>query len=254
MRRLIALSVVLAFVAIACGVPGPGEMESIDPQQVPFFLATTSTTSTTTTTTTTTIPQPTTTEVPLSTTTTIEPTTTTPAATEPVDLYFVSGDRLFRISASLAADADPRLILAALLEGPDAYEVPGLRSAIPCTACLTVTVSGGVARVDVPPNLLDEMSNDDLRLMFGQIVLTLTSPRCLGQVQFTFGGEEQAVFLGDSSPSEPGQRLSCVDYDALVSSDAGPAVTTTTSTTTTQVASNSPTATTVAPVDTTLTP
>ena len=220
MRRLLLLSVVIIAVTVACGVPGPGRLESIDPNDVPFGLATTSTTSTTSTTTTTTIPLPTTTEVPLSTTTTVAETTTTLAATEPVDLYFVSGGGLFPISFGLPADADNDLILAALLAGPPA-EFHGLRSAIPADAAITVRVSDGRARVDIPSSVIDEMAadSDNLRLMFGQIVLTLT-PRCLGQVVFTFDGEEQPVYLADFSSSEPGQQLSCADYAALVSTGA----------------------------------
>jgi hypothetical protein len=227
-RRLIGLTMVIVAVLVACGVPGPGPLEEIDGQDVPWGLAsTTSTTITTTTstTTTTTIPSPTTTLLaPTTTSTTVPETSTTVAAvTVPTDLFFVSGGGLFRISPPLVEDADVDIILFALLQGPEAYpEISGgLRSAIPDEASLDADVIDGVVVVDVPAILLDEMSSEDLRLMFGQIVMTFTSPRCIGLVRFTFDGDpQQRVFLGDFSTSEPGQALSCSDYSQLVTNDA----------------------------------
>lgn len=224
MRRLVLLTVAVLAVTVACGVPTSGDLESISEDGVPFDLTATSTTSTTTTTT----MAPSTTAPPVP-PTTLETTSTT-IENEVVDLYFASGGRLKPIKQPLAGQPGPEQLLAALVQGPPEGALgTGLRAIIPTDADLTVQVVEGIVVVDLPAGLLDGMAIRDQRLVFGQIVMTMT-PRQIGQVRFTLAGEPLRVILGDGSESEPGQPVSFSDYDVLLSTNV-PDVTTTTTTT-----------------------
>lgn len=224
MRRLVGLTVLLLAVTVACGVPTSGELERISSDGVPFDLTATSLATTTTTTTI----APSTTEPPIP-PTTLAPTTT--LQTELVDLYFASGSRLKPIQQALAGQPGPEQLLAALVIGPPEGSVGiGLRAIIPTDAKLSVQVVDGIVVVDLPAGLFDGMSATDQRLVFGQIVMTMT-PRQIGQVRFTLAGEPLQVFLGDGSLSEPDQPVSFGDYDELLSTNIPEITTTTTSTT-----------------------
>lgn len=238
MRRVLLLTAAafgLLLIGAGCGVQGSNKMNEIDPGDVPFGLSETSTTSTTTSTTV----APSTTMAP-STTAPPEPSTTVVVTTvaietEPVDLYFPTGSRLAKISKPLAKDAKAPQILAALVDGPPAGDLgTGLRTIIPSRAIMAVEVVAGVAVVELPLDLFDGVSPADERLVYGQIVLTLTSARGIGQVSFTQGAEPLRVILEDGSRGEPGQLLVFDDFDQLLTGGVVlPPVTSTTSTTST---------------------
>jgi len=222
LRALAAGSVALAIAAGACGSPGSDEF--VAERDVPYDLDETTTTSTT-------LP-PTTTIVVAPSTTAAEETTTT-AVSELFDLYFVAGrGQLSPVSVALARDASLAQLLGALVKGiPDGSVGLGLRSAIPPDAELAATAEEGVATVDLPPGFFEPLSGPDQRLATAQMVLTLLRARGVGQVRFTEQGEPAVVFLGDGTPSEPGELLTSADYQQLLTGQ--PAATTTTTTTTT---------------------
>jgi hypothetical protein len=230
MRRLIVMTLALIAVTVACAVPSSGNFEAIHHADIPYDLANTSTSSTFAPTT----AVPATTSAPVTTaapaTTVVAPSTTeaptsTSVSTELVDLYFAAGSQLNTASVVLSRPASATQVLAALVAGPrelgDAGK--GLRAIIPSDAQLTVDLRGGVATVDLPVDIFDGMSSPDQRLMFGQIVLTLTSgvPRT-GQVAFTLDGEPLRVFLGSGDITEPGAAVSYDQYTALLEGGSTP--------------------------------
>ncbi len=231
LRILLVLSV-LAGLAVACGVPRTSKFTSIDPPNIPPIL--------TETTTTTTQPSTTTTVQAEGTTTTALATTTTVVETAPVTLYFVIGGQLSGVSQLLARPVSYEQAYAqtlhALENGPQGDATPGFRSAIPLGSESRVTVSKGVATIDLDPNFNDGMDPKEFRLAIAQIVLTMTEQNGVGAVRFTQNGQDVSVILADGTRSEAGVTLYHEDYALLLSS--APATTTTTlpETTTTTLA------------------
>ena len=194
-----ALVTAAGLLLAACGLPNDDQYTAIQPDDVPFGIADTTTTSTTTTT----VPPATTTTAPEATTT-----TTTTIPTEPVSLFYILNGRLQAVQRPLPLPVTPQAALAALLRGPEEKDQPpGLRSAVPSGSIGTVTVSAGVATVDVAPAFVQPTAGDgqlpvpnvDQPLAFGEIVLTLTSLPGIGQVRFTVAGQPQAALAADGS-------------------------------------------------------
>ena len=221
MKRVVVLTVAMVMLAVACGLPSDGDFRPIAREEDGFGLSETSTTSTTTTVApTTTIDE---------TTSTVQETTTT-IATEQVGIYFPTGRQLTSISAAMPARPSLTQVMAKILEGPLSGELGiGLRSVLPEDADITVTSAAGVATVDLPAGIFDSLDSTDQRLLFGQIVLTITG--CcpgVGQVVFTLDGEPTRVFRGDGSATAPGERVSSDDYVVLRTGIGEPIETTTT--------------------------
>jgi hypothetical protein len=209
MAAVIAAAVAL----VACGVPSVGEFEQIEEGQIPYGLAETTTTRPATTTTSTTRPPQTTTTTPQITTTTL--------ALQDVRLYFLTGLQLVPIQRSLAAPATPSQVLAALVEGPPTGELGvGLRTALPTTDGLAVTLERGVATVDLPAGYVDRIPATEQRRAIAQIVLTLSVLPRASLVVFREDGEPLAVPRGRGDLSEPGEPLTFEDYEPLLSSAA----------------------------------
>ena len=228
MRRLVGLTgglLALVLFVGACGVSGSGKMERIDPKDVSFGLSDTSTTSTTTTTT---LPPSTTAPLELSTTTT-QPvaSTSTIVAQEAVAYFFATGKRLIRLPLLTPQGATASQLVTKLVR--DIPTDQGVRALIPPTTLVTVDVVDGVATVDLPAAIFDDLSPPDQRLLFGQIVLTiLASAAGVGQVTFSVGGEAIRAILGDGSRGEPGELLTAADYQNLTDQVDPPDFTTTT--------------------------
>jgi spore germination protein GerM len=225
-RRLVALAALVTAGAVgaSCGVPSSSKFQPASTDEIPFELANTTSTTTSTTL------APTTT-VPASTSTTTAETTTT-LATVSVDVYYVSGSDLILVSRLLAGEATLERVLGLLKSGPPSGdEGEGLRAVIPADADIEVDSEGGVATVDLPGAMFDELNRTDHRLVFGQIVLTLTARPGIGQVRFLLDGEERGVALPGARTSEPGELLSREDYVELLATFTPPATSTTTSTT-----------------------
>ncbi len=110
----------------------------------------------------------TTTSAPPPTTTSTVPTTTSPAATAPVQVFFVRDAAVATAGRTVTPPAVARGALEALLDGPDATEEGlGMSSAIaPGTTLEDVAVAGGTATVELSAPV------DDLGL--AQVVFTLT--------------------------------------------------------------------------------
>ncbi|MGD9998105.1 MAG: GerMN domain-containing protein [Ilumatobacteraceae bacterium] len=228
MRRLLALTSVglLVVVLAACGLPTDGDFSRIDPSEDGFGLS--QTTLPTTTTTTTTVP---TTTVPESTTTSssILQTTTTTLPVELVTVFYPSGRQLAQAQQALPLNPSLQQVMFLILSGhPEGVEYVGMRDILPSDADITVEKIGGVAVVDFPPGLFDDISPTDQLLVFGQIVLTMTNQRGVGQVRFEQDGGDMSVFLGNSTLSEPGQLVSSDDYVNLIEGPSPPLTTTTT--------------------------
>ncbi len=175
-RYVAAASTFLAVLALSgCGLPTDDTYQPIDPGDLPFGLADTTTTSTTTTT------------IAPATTTTLLPTTTTAPTTEPVNVYFVAGNLLRPVVRQAKKPVTPLQALSLLQAEPPGA---GLRTSIPAGALVAVTVAGGKATVDLAPAALEQQQGQEQWFEFGQIVLTLTDLRGIGQVEFRVPGPD----------------------------------------------------------------
>jgi len=188
----------------ACSVVDDGNARRIDPPgELDDTLPTTTTEATTTT-------------VPTS--STALDSSTTLVQTEPVRLYFIASGQLVYVTTPITSPVVLPVIIFALQEGPPA-ETFGLRSAVPRDLAIGVTTDGsGVANVDLPEDFFDVVSRTDQRLVIGQIVLTLTDSRGIGQVVF-----DQPVTKPLGEVVAAGQPLSYRDYEALAGSVPLPA-------------------------------
>ena len=155
-------------------------------------------------------------------TTTVNPTgagTTTTISTEPVQLYFLDGNRLVDISINLAGAPSVSRVIAALEAGPPTDEVGiGLQTLLPPRLITSVAESGaGFATVDLASGpFADGIQPRDQRLAIAQIVLTLTRRPGIGQVQFTLDGEPLAVPGRGNVQTAPGALVSRNDYQSLL--------------------------------------
>ncbi len=224
---LSAAAVVVAVIA-ACSVPGEGGFQPIGAADVDFGLAETTTTAPPTTRVPATTVFATTTTTPATTSTIVETTTTAGPQTEQVDLYFVLGSRLTKITQPLISPAPPELVIRRLLSGPPTDGLgDGLRTLLPVVEDtggvetpvedlpIRVTVERGIAQVTVPASFSE--IGDEGQLAFGQIVLSLYRPG-IGGVVFYVDGAPIQVIIGDGSLTEAGQPVTVEDYENLVRS------------------------------------
>ena len=224
--RLTALATVatVGAVAAACGVPYSSGFSPVATDEVPFDLDETTSTTTSTTL------APTTT-VPASTTTTTAETTTT-LASETVDVVYVSGSNLVPVPVAFVGEATVDRVLQALVNGIPSGATD-LRAVIPPDTPITGTKSAGVVTVQLPGSIFEDMPRTDHKLVFGQIVLTLTGLRGVGLVRFLIDGEERGVALPQGETTRPGELVSEEDYVELLADYTPSATTSTTSTTST---------------------
>ena len=226
---MLAAAATVAAVVAGCGVPYSSEFDPIASDQVPFDLQESTTTSTTTTTTTT--PE----------TTVIESTTTalvtTTEVTVQVDLVFVTGSALTVVPAQIIGSATPQQVMSVLVaRSKELSPTEGLRSVFPLDVDPpNVTLSNGVAEVDLTSDVFEDgkIPRQDEKLFYGQIVLTLTGLRGVGQVLFLVDGKPARVRTGDNNVTQPGEVVAYQDYDQLLDTTPVTTTTTTTSTTTT---------------------
>ncbi|MBA3288409.1 MAG: GerMN domain-containing protein [Acidimicrobiia bacterium] len=224
MRRALALTLVAGALVGACGIGADDDLQQIDSAELLGLDQTSTSTTTTTaptTTSTTTIPS----TAPASSTTVAEaPTTlgvtTTTIATEPVDLYFLDGMNLVSVPLGLSGDVSPSRVMLALGDGPPTGDAGlGLDTEVPRGLIVTAVEAEGVVSVDLDGELFDPDVIDQRRAI-GQIVLTLTGLRGVGQVRFTLDGTPLRVPKRDDQLSEPGEPVSREDYASLL--DASP--------------------------------
>jgi spore germination protein GerM len=222
LRRLLLISLLLAGVLVACGIPDTGKVSRIQDKDLRQLGDTIPTTAAST------IPpttlEPTTTAAP------IDPSTT--IAQEEVTLYFISGAQLKGYPRNLAKPATTNQVLTALQEGPPTGDAGvGIRSAIPggAAAALNVTPddSSGVATIELPADFFSQIPPEDQLLAIGQIVLTVTEVGGIGQVRFTQDGQPVGVPRRGGGFSDGNEPLARRDYEELLNTT----VTTTTTTT-----------------------
>lgn len=181
------LSVLVAAVILAsCGVPRDPSARRLDPEDVPFGLAS-----------------------PAS-------TTTVPAqrGSAVFSIFLIREEHLVRVERRSTTLPDAATRLAALVEGPHPREASsGLRTTVDEESELRVrAVEDGVATVDLgeqPP-----VSGPDQILAIAQVVVTLAEDPTIDGVRFTLGGEPVAVPAGDGTlRADP---LRPVDFLALL--------------------------------------
>ena len=242
----VATSVVCALAIASCGVPKSSTIKRVDSPLGPSVTALPTTTTPTPSTAPVTTPTPPTspsttttpTTTPITTPPTV-PTTTAPSTTAPattavsttvpvtqtpttvfpvvdVELYFITGGQLTAVQRTLAKPAGPNQVIEALEQGvPPGNIGTGLRSAVPAGAIKNVTVTGGVANVQVVQDFRTLIPSLDQRLAIAQIVLSLQLPG-IGQVTFSIDGVGIVVPRGDNTSSAPGAPLTFDEYRPLV--------------------------------------
>jgi hypothetical protein len=199
--RHFVLASLLTFVALftiaACSVVGDGKVSKLKPA---FGLDDTLAPSTSEAATSTAVP-----------TTADLASSTTAVQTEPVRLYFITNGQLTYVTQAVPAPAAPQLIIKALQAGPQGALGFALRTAVPSRAAVNVQTNAGIAVVDLPAGFFDSIAVTDQRLVIGQIVLTLTDSRGVGQVQFN-----QAVPKPSGEVMPSGQLLTKNDFQTLL--------------------------------------
>ena len=232
LKRLVTIVVAFAAVLVGCGIPDHGQVSTIQGKDLRQLGDTIPPTSTST------IP-PSTVDPTTTTTTAID--TATTIATEDVTLYFISGGQLKGYSRPLARPASTNAVLSALQEGKPAGDAfVGIRSAVPTKdqSLLGVTDDGsGVATIHLPQGFFEQIPPEDQLLAIGQLVLTITEVRGIGQVLFVQDGQARGVPRGSGGITDGTEPLARRDYQDLLN--------TTPTTTTTTVPP-------VVPVDTTI--
>ena len=208
MRRAIAL---LIFLSISsCGVPRTSSVIEIPNAELPLELNQQPTTTTTSTT------------VAEDASTQETPQPETEVLSEPVELYYISDDRLVATTQSIVSPATISQVLAALVAGPPTGNNGlGLRSALPNDLNAEIDISKGVAQINTTSEFLTGLSPIDQRLAIAQLVLTFTRRPGVGQVIFTVDGQSVAVPRGRGDLAKPGSTVSFDDYSSLIVAIAG---------------------------------
>ena len=208
MRRVISL--LLVFTIASCGVPRSSKVVEISKAELPTELNQQPTTTTTTTTV----------AEDASAKETQQP--ASEVLSEPVELYYISDDRLVATTQSIVSPATISQVLAALIAGPPTGDNGlGLRSALPIDLNAEIDISKGVAQINTTAEFLTELSPIDQRLAIAQLVLTFTRRPGVGQVIFTVDGQNVAVPRGRGDLAKPGTTVSFDDYSSLIVALAG---------------------------------
>ncbi|MFM9070677.1 MAG: GerMN domain-containing protein [Acidimicrobiaceae bacterium] len=208
MRRVIALLLVISI--SGCGVPRTSKVIEISNSELPPELNEQSTTSTTSTT----IAEE------ASAKETQQP--ANEVLSEPVELYYISDDRLVATTQSIVSPATVAQVLIALISGPPTGDnALGLRSALPDDLNAEIEISKGVAQINTTAEFLTELSPIDQRLAIAQLVLTFTRRPGVGQVIFAVDGQNVAVPRGRGDLAKPGSTVSFDDYSSLIVALAG---------------------------------
>ena len=208
MRRVIGL--LLVFTIASCGVPRSSKVVEISKAELPTELNQQPTTTTTTTTV----------AEDASAKETQQP--ASEMLSEPVELYYISDDRLVATTQSIVSPATISQVLAALIAGPPTGDNGlGLRSALPTDLNAEIGISKGVAQINTTAEFLTELSPIDQRLAIAQLVLTFTRRPGVGQVIFTVDGQNVAVPRGRGDLAKPGTTVSFDDYSSLIVALAG---------------------------------
>ena len=203
MKRIIAL--LLTASIASCGVPRASEVMQLPQSELPTELNQQPTTTTTSTTV----------AEDASAKETQQP--SAEVLSEPVELYYISDDRLVATTQSIVSPATISQVLAALVAGPPSGDNGlGLRSALPISLNAEIDISKGVAQINTTAEFLTSLSPIDQRLAIAQLVLTFTRRPGVGQVIFTVDDQEVAVPRGRGDLAKPGTTVSFDDYSSLI--------------------------------------
>ena len=118
------------------------------------------------------------------------------AARADVKVYFLQGEQMTSVTRPGASAQDA---LTQLLAGPtDAEIARGIRTYVPADTTLrSVSVSGGIAQVDLSLAFIAEDTPDDLRARLAQVVYTLSGPEGATSVRLLIqGGTPLGVIPG----------------------------------------------------------
>ena len=210
LKDLTAVLLLCAVTISACGVPSESEVVAISETELPDELRIKIETTTTTTTVA---------DAPPSKETA---TSLAEVVSEPVDLYYISANRLVATTLSIVSPATTSQVLEALISGPptgDNYS--GLRSALPKDLESSITISKGIAQIDTTSEFLTNLSPIDQRLAIAQLVLTFTRRPGVGQVLFSVEGQFIAVPRGRGDLAKPGTSVSFDEYSSLLVAASG---------------------------------
>ncbi len=203
MKRIIALFLTASIAS--CGVPRASEVMQLPQSELPTELNQQPTTTTTSTTV----------AEDASAKETQQP--SAEVLSEPVELYYISDDRLLATTQSIVSPATISQVLAALVAGPPSGDNGlGLRSALPISLNAEIDISKGVAQINTTAEFLTSLSPIDQRLAIAQLVLTFTRRPGVGQVIFTVDEQEVAVPRGRGDLAKPGTTVSFDDYSSLI--------------------------------------
>ena len=141
---------------------------------------------------------------------------------EPVELYYVSANRVVATTLTIVSPATTSQVLAALIAGPPTGDNGlGLRSALPTNLSAEIQISKGIAQIDTTAQFLSSLSPIDQRLAIAQLVMTFTRRPGIGQVIFTVDGENVSVPRGRGNLATPGSAVSFDDYSSLLVAPTG---------------------------------
>ena len=220
--RLVAPVALLTCLVAGCGIGTTDTVEEVEPGEL-AALDQTSTTSTTTVPPADTIPETSVATVDtapqISGPVDSAPETTVAEPTELVTLYFVNGSEIVPVPTPVAAPAAERRILGALGLGPPPAEFEaGIRTAVPPDLVIGLRKSSSQALVTVnlSGELFDGIESDNQRYVVAQIVLTLTRLPGIENVLFTIDGDPLRVYQRNNELTEPGEPVSCEDYEELL--------------------------------------
>ncbi|MEO6125511.1 MAG: GerMN domain-containing protein [Ilumatobacteraceae bacterium] len=136
------------------------------------------------------------------------------AASEAIRVWLVRDDGLTSVIRRIDSPATTLDVLASLGIGPsDIEQRLSLRSALPdASLIIDAQINGGTAVVGLD-SAFDQIPATDQVLAIGQVVLTLTNLRGVGQVRFERDGSEVAVPLPDGRSVD--RAVSADDFVAL---------------------------------------
>ncbi|MEO5898808.1 MAG: GerMN domain-containing protein [Ilumatobacteraceae bacterium] len=136
-------------------------------------------------------------------------------AREAVTVWLVRDGHLVAVTHEVEAPATAATTVADLAAAPTlAEQRQSLRSAIPDgQVIVSVAVSGGTATIALADSF-DQILTTDQVLAIGQLVLTLTDLRGIGQVRFELDTTEIAVPLPDGRSTDG--AVSADDYRSLI--------------------------------------
>jgi len=115
--------------------------------------------------------------------------------TSQYSLTFVQDGRLVNVTRQLGSRSPAESVLTALLDGPNAREsARGITSEIPPqTRLLTISVSNGLAQVNLSPEFQAAGLSQSVLLRVAQVVRTLTLLESISAVRFQIDGEFVSV-------------------------------------------------------------